>query len=272
MKLAENDIMEEKEMKSLNLIVCAIFAILAAAAIIVDYLNLYPNFSGYLCNLAVECLGVILTLIVIQKVLEKHNESKEKQAERKNILKRNEIIMAYIEFYKRFFHCVATPLENRFDKETFSFPMKFSIKDMLQDLYGISGYTTNALLKPSIELFFTHEENLKNAFIAIINSIEFKHYPKIKELALDYIKNSVRNDMRDFILNNKHLTAGEQKFEELVKTLIPTIEENYKSYTKSELKANLATPYCILYDLMNTEQNIIAQYVKEIEKLQKEQK
>lgn len=78
--------------------------------------------------------------------------------------------------------------------------------------------------------------------------------------------------MRDFILNNKHLTAGEQKFEELVKTLIPTIEENYKSYTKNELKANLATPYCILYDLMNTEQNIIAQYMKEIEKLQKEQK
>ncbi len=72
-------------MKSLSLCkVCVIFGIVAVVAMIVDYLFLYPNFfSGYLCNLAVECLGVILTLIVIQKVLEKHNESKEKQAERK---------------------------------------------------------------------------------------------------------------------------------------------------------------------------------------------
>lgn len=140
-------------MKSLSLKVCVIFGILAAAAMIIDYLFLYPNFSGYLCNLAVECLGVIFTLTFIHKALEKYNGDKEKEIERVNILKRNEIIAIYIELYMKFFHCVATPLENRFDKETFSFPMKFSIKDMLQDLYGISGYTTNALLKPSIELF-----------------------------------------------------------------------------------------------------------------------
>lgn len=205
-------------MKSLSLCkVCVIFGIVAVVAMIVDYLFLYPNFfSGYLCNLAVECLGVILTLIVIQKVLKKHNESKEKRAERKNILKRNEIIAIYIELYMKFFHCVATPLENRFNKETFSFPMKFSIKDMLQDLYGISGYTIDALLKPSIELFFIHEENLRNAFISTINSIEFKHYPKIKMLVLEFIKNSVRDDLRDFILNNRETRFGDKSFVKLI--------------------------------------------------------
>lgn len=38
------------------------------------------------------------------------------------------------------------------------------------------------------------------------------------------------------------------------------------------MQGNLALPYCKLYNLMNTEQNIIVQYVKEIEKLHKEQK
>lgn len=45
MKLAENDIMEEKKMKSLSLCkVCVIFGIVAVVAMIVDYLFLYPNF------------------------------------------------------------------------------------------------------------------------------------------------------------------------------------------------------------------------------------
>lgn len=147
---------------------------------------------------------------------------------------------------------------------------------MLQDLYGISGYTTNALLKPSIELFFTHEENLRNAFIFTINSIEFKHYPKIKMLVLEFIKNSVRDDMRDFILNNRETRFGDKSFVKLIEERLnfEQIEESYKLYKKGDktMQGNLALPYCKLYDLMNTEQNIIVQYVKEIEKLQKEQK
>lgn len=255
--------------------VCIVFGICSIGFMIVDYFNIVPNFSGYLCNLAVEFIGVIITLVVIQKVLDKHNEKKEKQAERKNILQRNEILAIYIEFYQKFFHCVVTPLSNRFENNTFTIPIEFTIRD-IKDLYKMSGYVTNALLKPSIELFFIHEENLRKAFISTINSIEFKHYPKIQKLMLEYIKNSVRDDMRDFILNNKQTKFGDKSFVEMIEQTIlnsEQIEEDYELYKKKDksIRGNLAIPYCILYDLMNTEQNIIVQYLKEIQKLKKEQ-
>lgn len=219
-----------------------------------------------------EFIGVIITLVVIQKVLDKHNEKKEKQAERKNILKHNEILAIYIELYQRFFYCVATPLDNRLGNDSFTFPIEFSIRD-IKDLYKISGYVTNALLRPSIELFFIHEENLRKAFIATINSIEFKHYPQIKELMLEYIKNSVRDDVSDFILNNKG-NFGDRSFVETAEQMLNTeqIEEKYRLYQNEDesIRGNLAIPYCILYDLMNTEQNIIVQYSEEIERLQNE--
>lgn len=240
--------------------VCIVFGICSIGFMIVDYFNIVPNFSGYLCNLAVEFIGVIITLVVIQKVLDKHNEKKEKQAERKNILQRNEILAIYIELYQRFFYCVVTHFDDNRD-ENIVFPITFTIKDMLQDLYKPSRDVRVALRRPSIELFFIHEENLRKAFISTINSIEFKHYPQIKELMLEYIKNSVRYNARDFIVNEK----------QAVEVITPSIKKLYEDYKQNRLESNAAIPYCILYDLMNTEQNIIVQYAKEIERLKKEQ-
>lgn len=238
-------------------IVCAIFAILFILIDLFILKNNCPHLSSYLCNFAVESISIIITLTIIQKILEKRNESKEKELERKNIIKHNEIIMIYIDFYKQFFHCVATPSDKR--NNNISFPMQFSIKDMV-DLYEISGYIQNTPLRPSIELFYIYEKNIRKSFISVINSIEFKYYPKIKELMLEYIKHSVRDDVSDFILNNIKLK------EQVRKMFNPTkIEESYKIYKQD--KPNLTTPYCILYDLMNTEQDIIVKYLNEIDNI-----
>ncbi len=240
-------------------IVCAIFAI---SFILIDLFilkNNCPHLSSYLCNVAVESISIIITLTIIQKILEKRNDDKEKELERKNIIKHNEIIMIYIDFYKRFFHCVATPLGDKRNKNI-SFPMQFSIKDMV-DLYEISGYIQNAPLRPSIELFYIYEKKLRESFISAINSIEFKYYPKIKELILEYIKHSTRDDVSDFILNGKLRERAKEMFNST------DIKESYELYKQNKLNANLATPYCILYDLMNTEQDIIVKYLNEIDNI-----
>lgn len=247
-----------------------ISAILALMSLLVDLFFIrykYPHLSGYLCNFAVECLGVIVTLFVIQRVLEKHNESKEKELERLSILKRNEIIAIYIKFYKQFLRCVVTPLDDGF--KNVSFPIEFTIKDMLQNLHNVSGYITVLLTRPSIELFYTHELNLRNGFILAIDNIEFKHYPKIKELMLDYIKMSLNYDVRDFVLNGKQMKFGNKSVDEITKELSPKIDEHYEMYKRGELKGNLRVPYCILYDLMKAEQDIIVRYLQEIERLKK---
>ena len=248
-----------------TLIVSGILAIVSLVVDLFFIQHKYPHLSGYLCNLAVECLGVIVTLFIIQRALEKRNENKEKELERLNILKRNEIIAIYIEFYKRFLRCAVMPLnDNRFKD---IFPIKFTIKDMLQNLYSLSGYVDVFLSRPSIELFYIHELNLRNGFVSTIDNIEFKYYPKIKELMLTYIKMSIRYDVRDFMLNSKQMRFENKSVDEIIKELEPEIDEYYEEYKHGELKGNLATPYCMLYDLMNAEQGIIVRYLQEIDGL-----
>lgn len=237
-------------------IICIILAILFGFA---DYFITNTSISSYLCNLAVECLSIAITLFIIQRILEKRDNDKERELERQNIFKHNEVISAFIEHYKRFFHCVATPLYKR--NESVTFPIAFEIQDM-RDLYEISTYITNELLKPSIELFYRYEKNLRDSFIATINSVEFKYHSTIKELMLEYITISVRDDVSDFVLNNTELRKYAQQMFDSAE-----IKENYKLYKENKLNSNLAIPYCMLYDLMNAEQNIIVQYLAEIEKI-----
>lgn len=258
---------------SLNqvVIICIIFAVLFGFA---DYFIANTSISSYLCNLSVECLSIAITLFIIQRILEKRENDKEKELERQNIIKHNEVISVYIEHYKRFFHCVATPLGKR--NESVAFPIKFEMQDM-RDLHKFSGYVTNELLRPSVELFYRYEKNLRDLFIATINNIEFKYHSTIKELMLEYITISVRDDVSDFMLNvdgfqylqgskdEKHINAIQEIFDS------PKINEYYRLYKEDKLQdkfhSHIAIPYCILYDLMNAEQNIIVQYLAEIDKI-----
>lgn len=254
-------------MKSYMLVVvCIVCVILCVVAVIVDYFNVFPKFSSYLSNIAIECLSIVVTLLVIHKALELHNDNKVKQRERQKILEHNEVIVVYIEFYKRFLRCIVTPLDNkRF--ENMSFPMKFDIKDMMQNLYKFSGVITTSLKKPSIELFLEQEKNLRNAFISSLNNIEFVYYKEIKKLMLKYIKLSVGNNTSDFILNEGKFSNGKEFSKQMEETLTPKIDEYYELYKQNKLESNAAISYCILYDLINNEQDIIMQYLQEIERI-----
>ena len=48
--------------------------------------------SGYVCNIATEFLGILITYFVIQRLFNKQNINKEKQEEKTKILRYNEII------------------------------------------------------------------------------------------------------------------------------------------------------------------------------------
>ena len=226
--------------------------------------NTHPTIYGYAFNIATECIGLIITLCIIQRFLDKYDENKEEQEELKKILRYHESISIYIDYYLRYFYCVTTPLNKRFKEKGVS--LNFKIQD-LSDLYETSALITSDIFQPSVEIFYKYEQNLRNIFTDTIKNIDFKYYPQIGRLLLDYIQASLANDVSDAIIGRKNIKNGLLDAKTMLKA--DYIEQHYKKYKENTLGANSATPYFILYDLLQLELKIINGYINEIDKIKK---
>lgn len=220
----------------------------------------HQKISGYLCNISTEFIGIIVTYIVIQNFIDKQKENKEKQEELSKILRYNGLVSIYLNYYKRFFYCVTTPIEKR-NFENIKISETFALKDMC-DLYKMSLLTTSPLFKSSIELFYNYEQELRKVFENMINNIEFKYFKDIQTVITKFINISLGLDVKDAILSNKDILTGGKKFIDDVNEMLKSdyIEEHYKKFKQRTLGANAATIYFILYDLMKSELSIITRY------------
>lgn len=223
--------------------------------------------SGYVCNIATEFLGILITYFVIQRLFNKQNISKEKQEEKAKILRYNEIISIYIDYYKRYFYCVTTPIDSR-DFKNITFNNDFKLKDMC-DLHKLSLLVTTPLYKPAIELFYEYERELRKIFENIIFNIDFKYYKEIQEVITHFIQLSLMCDVKDAIISQKNTFIGDKKTIDEVNEMLKAeyIEEQYIQYKQNTLISNAATSYFILYDLMQGECAILNRYEELINKL-----
>lgn len=226
--------------------------------------DFHPTMSSYLCNLATEIIGIIITLWFIQHILEKNEEQKEMQEELKKILRYNEIITVFIAKYFKSFYCIVTPIDKRFKE--YKIPSDFKIQD-LQDLHSTSLMITNDIFQPAIEIFYKDELQLRDIFSDTLKNIDFKYFPKIGELLLNFVQQSLANDVKEAIINRKNMSPG---VEDVKKMLISDyIDNHYQKFKENTLGANSATPYFILYDLLHIEYKIITQYQTEIQSILK---
>ena len=223
--------------------------------------------SGYICNIATEFFGIIITYFVIQRLFNKQNADKEKQEEKAKILRYNEIISIYICHYKRYFYCVTTPIEKR-DFQNITFNNNFKLQDMC-DMHKFSLLITTPLFKPAIELFYENEKELKRIFENIIFNIDFKYYKEIQETIKEFIKLSLLCDVKDSILSNKDVNYGGKTAVTEVCEMLKAdyIENYYEQYKQNTLGANMATPYFVLFDLMKNECMLINKYEELVSKI-----
>lgn len=228
----------------------------------------HPFISNYICNIVTDCIGIIVTLCFIQNIFDNYDTNKEKQEELKKILRYDEIISIYIDNYIRYFYCITTPLDKRF-KEINSSLHDFKLQDLC-DLYSFSAMVTAPLFQPAIEIFYKWEQELRKTFMNTIRNIDFKYYPEIGNLLVDYINNSLTKDVSDAIISYKNVNNGIKNFQKMIKS--DYIESHYLKFKENSLGANLATPYFILFDLLHIELTIINQYKNEIEKIKAQNK
>lgn len=231
--------------------------------IVIDYTLLKdPNakISGYICNIATEFLGIIITYFVIQRLFNKQNIDKEKQEEREKILRYHEIISIYISHYKRYFYCITTPIEKR-DFQNIILNSSFKLSDMC-DIHKPTLLITVPPYKPAIELFYEKELELRNIFENIVMNIDFKYYIELQTIIKEFIKVSLFCDVKDSIVSNKDMKLGAKKIIEEVCEIFKSdyIEEHYTQYKQNSLGANIATPYFVLFDLLKNESIFIERY------------
>ena len=230
--------------------------------------NSYPKLSGYFCNIATECIGLFITICVIQKMLEKNDIKKERQNELEKIKRHNQIILIYLNFYTKYFHCITNPINNRF-KNNVDLNNNFTIKDLC-DLHKFSMGATDPLLKTSIVLFYEYEHNLRNEFMQMLNNIDFKHCSNIQNIIVDFIQISLSLDVSDTIISNEKLKLdNRQETSQFIAEMLKSenADNLYSQYKKGELQANIIIPYFLLFDLLKREQELLIKYLNEINKL-----
>lgn len=250
-------------------IITLIFIFLFLVAIVlttIDFLALTENFSklsGYFCNIATECLGLILTICIIQNIFDKFESKKEREEENRKILEYNKLISVYISYYKRAFYCIITPIEKR-DFNNISLPLEIKLCN-LKDLHRTTLLVTDSINKSSIKSYYEYEVLLKNAFKTLIDSMNFKYNKDLRKILLDFIMLTSISDVSSAILDHKNHSEVLKLMEKMLES--DNLEDMYKQYKNNELQSNLIMPYFMLYDSLDDKQNIIIEYEKEIELL-----
>ena len=252
-----------------KLIITLIFIVLFFVAIIfttIDFVVLtenFPKLSGYICNIATECVGLIVTICIIQNIFDKVESKKEKEEENKKILEYSKLISIYLSYYKRAFYCVVTPIEKR-DFENIEFPLEINLNN-LKDLHRTTLLITDSVKKSSVEALFEYERLLKNAFKTLIDNMNFKYNQTLRKIMLDFIMLASISDVSSAILDHKNYEDVLKLIEKMLES--DDLENLYKEFKNNDLQSNLIMPYFMLYDSLNDKQNIIIEYEKTIESL-----
>ncbi|MBE7704390.1 MAG: hypothetical protein E7Z90_01105 [Cyanobacteria bacterium SIG29] len=260
-------------MKKLDLIlkIGIVLLLLIIVFVHIDFAFLYTKhsfFSGYFCNIATECIGLILTVCLIQQIINKRDENKEKLEEKMKILRQHKIVSIYFQDYIKCFHCVTTPINNRFI-DGIDFKKDFKINE-LYDLHETSLDLSLPINESSIKSFYKYEHKLRDEFIRMLNNIDFKYYTEFISIISEFIQSSVASDISDAIINNERLNMGsDKKISDVVSEMLKqeNSQELYIKFKKGEFSGNIIIPYFVLFDLLKKEQQLLLNYLEKIDNL-----
>ncbi len=214
--------------------------------------EVYNNIS---IGLGTNIYGLIITIMFIQRILDKHNLEKDIREEKEKIIRLNSLVQISITDYITSFQELTTPIS-----KTQSLNLNFSFED-IQDLYYSSLLITK-LQKSKIVVFYENEKKLENDLLRMLSEINFFHYPKIRDIIISFIKEIKMNDVCEGIIANKKITAGNKTLGDLAIEMIKD-NKNQNWITKfdnNQLRGNIIVPYVVLYKSLHKQISLIIDY------------
>lgn len=229
--------------------------------------------TGWL--LVIEILYDVFICIVSAMILvwfidetnERLRKKNSREKEKAEIRKFDKVLQCYLEQYKTFYYCVATPLERR-NFDNIEMPENFKLHDM-KDLHYSTTLAKERINRSSVSAFLQIEFDLRQQIISIIEHHEFNYFPEFVDIFLKYIDASLNYDSRSAILTPASPSVNGKPWYDNIQDLLENEADEYYEQTKQgeDMSGTIAHPYIFLYEMMNAERDLINQYQSEIQKL-----
>jgi hypothetical protein len=196
--------------------------------------------KDYVRGTFTETLGIIATLIFVQYIFSETEEKDDRKVEIEAIKRANKVLSLYISEYKMYAYRVVTPLKNRSNNICEEIPKDFRFNDM-HDLFFPSLITIDGH-EPVVLLCLEAQNKIKKAIENIIININFKYFPELSSLLIEYLEVAGKYNLYDGI--KEYCVANK----EIRETIISIIKEH--SGPLEYLPSNLKNNFIALHNLI----------------------
>ena len=253
------------------LIICLLLLGISFIPFFNESSHIRDNLENILIGIGTNIVGIIVTISFVQYTIDRHNEDIEKKSEKEKILRFSQIISFRIEKYFQVFAQITTPIKIFSQQNEKNITFDFKFEDM-KDLYFPCLLMCEEQ-NSSISVFYSEEKKIKEYMLRMLENIEFKHYPKIQELLIAFVKQSEANDVSNAIIKYETMRIGNQKATDVISKQIATnsVDNWVEKFESGNLPSNLINNFVILYRLLQKELFLLTEFNNKIKFLEKEQ-
>ena len=225
------------------------------------------NRNSIIFGVATNLIGIVITISFVQYFLDQQRNKDMQNEEAKKILRQDRIMQILIDRYIAYYNQLTTPHDtiignSYFDSEQLN--LSFDFPD-LRGLYQCSLFLRDRPYTPVIVSFYEVELTLRDYCITILRDIDFRFFPEIREILLEFVRKSISLDVRNAVLAYIPRSIENQEVSEMIAKYIVDDTNNWVGrYHSGELNSNIMIPFVMLYDMLKSEGELISKYREEI--------
>lgn len=212
-----------------------------------------PNWKNFFISFTATLIGLIISIIAIQLILDKQVDKNKKKKETIAIKNFNKLFFLYLEDYIFNFNSLVTPLTNLNERFGITFKTKFNLSDM-KDMYLSQGNLLKNFSESCISLFFKSQKELIEYMKVMLQTISFDFYPELNNIMISFIQEDLKVNVKDFILQFDTFYKDNKKMPKYIADMIKDyngIPE--KDIQSNKYNSNILLPYLYLYQTMKTQ-------------------
>ncbi|MFC1656126.1 hypothetical protein ACFL3C_04615 [Patescibacteria group bacterium] len=229
-------------------ILCVLLFVLIALGI-ADYCILDSFWlTDYIRGSFTETIGILITLIFVERIVASQRNKEEKNGEKKQIRRLNKILKPELKRVLQY----ASFMTTKDGEQNYTITKNFQFNRLAN--FHIPALSVFDAPERSFKLMFQSIEiNLTTIREALLN-LEFKYYPNLERLLLGYIDSMSKGNPLNFLSCLEHNKGFPESIKKMISEVpddvVPTYEE-YKPDIYEGKSANIMTSIIRLYEIIN---------------------
>lgn len=197
--------------------------------------------QDYVRGTLTETIGILMTVLVVDRLFASHNAKQEAAAEAQSLLNAHRVLAQYIVRFHLYAYQVVTPLEKRSGQPAMTrCPERWEFSDM-KDLFFSSMLVIDGRTPVVLRCLATLRD-LQMHVESMLASMPLRHFPAISETLLSFTERVGSIDLYEGIKFDSEAIMGTEKMKDFVKKMLA------EHQGKPEYKgSNVITKYVALY-------------------------